>query len=183
VKKLITISLIFLMMFMLSCAKKKTTAPDTVTKAEVAKEEILPPTTDGGGTRGAEQAKSATAEAPVAETSSPYADIYFDYDKFDIKPEAAGTLKSIANSMITNLKATLSVEGHCDERGTNEYNLALGDKRAKATKDHLVSLGVPSDRISTFSYGEENQVCKENAESCWSKNRRVHFVLTKGGVK
>jgi len=80
------------------------------------------------------------------------------------------------------MTARLSLEGHCDERGTNEYNLALGDRRAKAVKDYLVSLGVASGRIDVISYGEEKPVCKEQSEDCWAKNRRAHFiVLIKAG--
>ena len=109
--------------------------------------------------------------------------IYFDYNKYDIKPESKKTLKSLADSMSSHQKVTLIVEGHCDERGTNEYNLALGDKRANATMDYLLSIGVPKDRISSFSYGEEKLVCKENTESCWSKNRRAQFVVSAGGTK
>jgi peptidoglycan-associated lipoprotein len=69
------------------------------------------------------------------------------------------------------------IEGHCDERGTNEYNLALGERRAKATRDHLVSLGIEGSRITVISYGEERPVCTERTEGCWTKNRRAHFLV------
>jgi peptidoglycan-associated lipoprotein len=71
----------------------------------------------------------------------------------------------------------IEIEGHCDERGTSEYNLALGAKRAQAAKDYLVTLGIPADRISTISYGEEIQVCKQAIEDCWRQNRRARFVV------
>jgi peptidoglycan-associated lipoprotein len=84
--------------------------------------------------------------------------------------------------MAKNSTARLSIEGHCDERGTNEYNLALGDRRAKAVKDYLTSLGVASGRMDVISYGEERPACTDQSEACWAKNRRAHFVvLTKVG--
>ena len=104
-------------------------------------------------------------------------DIYFDFDKATIRPDAAQTLQSSADWLKTNTKSAVLVEGHCDERGTNEYNMALGDRRAKATRDFLVSQGVASSRITTISYGEERPTCTEHNEQCWSKNRRAHLVV------
>ena len=75
------------------------------------------------------------------------------------------------------------VEGHCDERGTNEYNLALGDRRSRAVRDYLVALGIGSNRIETISYGEEKPVCAEKTEECWAKNRRAHFVVLREAGK
>jgi len=111
-----------------------------------------------------------------------FSDILFDYDKYDVQDMYKQTLLAISSWMSKNMNARLSVEGHCDERGTNEYNLALGDRRAKAVKDNLVSLGVASSRIDVISYGEEKPACKEQTDDCWAKNRRAHFVvLTKAG--
>ena len=111
-----------------------------------------------------------------------FADIMFDYDKYDVKDSYKSELQAVAEWMTKNNSAKLSVEGNCDDRGTNEYNLALGDRRAKAVRDYLVSLGVASSRIETISYGEEKQVCTDQSEECWAKNRRAHFiVLTKAG--
>jgi len=111
-----------------------------------------------------------------------FADILFEYDKYDVKESYKSEVQSISAWMMKNSTATISVEGHCDERGTNEYNLALGDRRAKSVKDLLVSYGVPSSRIETISYGEEKPLCTEQNEQCWAKNRRAHFViLTKAG--
>ena len=113
---------------------------------------------------------------------SMFSDILFDYDKYDVADTYKPVLKSVSSWMAKNTSARLSVEGHCDDRGTNEYNLALGDRRAKAVKDYLVSLGVASDRINVISYGEERPLCSEQTEACWAKNRRAHFtVLTKVG--
>lgn len=113
---------------------------------------------------------------------SMFSDILFDYDRYDVHEKYKQTLQSVSSWMSKNTAARLSLEGHCDERGTNEYNLALGDRRAKAVKDYLVSLGVASGRIDVLSYGEEKPVCKEQTEDCWAKNRRAHFtVLMKVG--
>jgi len=105
-----------------------------------------------------------------------FKDIHFDFNKYDIKPEYQNQLKKIADYLLQHPKIKLIIEGHCDERGTNEYNLALGDKRANAVKDFLVSAGVPSERIETVSYGEERPICTEHNENCWWRNRRAHFV-------
>ncbi|MEW6108002.1 MAG: peptidoglycan-associated lipoprotein Pal [Nitrospirota bacterium] len=115
------------------------------------------------------------------ETSGMFEDILFDFDKYDIKPQYKTVLQSVSSWMTKNSSPKLSVEGHCDDRGTNEYNLALGDRRAKAVKDYLLSLGVPSARIDTISYGEEKPLCTDQNEECWSKNRRAHFVVLNKG--
>ena len=103
-------------------------------------------------------------------------DIYFDFDRYDIRPDAVSTLAANVDWMKSNPGALILIEGHCDERGTNEYNLALGDRRAKSTMDSLVAQGVAADRITIISYGEERPVCAEHTETCWSKNRRAHFL-------
>ncbi len=107
-------------------------------------------------------------------------DAYFDYDKSDIREDARATLTAGGDSMRALFRefpsARLVVEGHCDERGSAEYNLGLGDRRANAAKEFLVSLGVPADRLSVISYGKERPQCTEANESCWQRNRRVHFV-------
>ena len=113
----------------------------------------------------------------MEEKEGMFKDINFDYDKYNIKDEYKSVLKSLASWMAKNAGAKLSVEGHCDDRGTNEYNLALGDRRAKAVKDYLVSLGVSSSKVETISYGEEKPLCTEQTEECWAKNRRAHFVV------
>jgi peptidoglycan-associated lipoprotein len=110
--------------------------------------------------------------------SSRIQDAYFDYDKSDIRPDARDALTTNAatlKSIFSDYPDAVVVEGHCDERGSAEYNLGLGDRRATAAKDFLVQLGVPSDRLKTISYGKERPVCTESNESCWQKNRRAHF--------
>ena len=106
-------------------------------------------------------------------------DAYFDYDKSDIRPDAQATLRGNAGAL-KEIFAEIAdgrvlVEGHCDERGTNEYNLALGDRRATAARDFLVNLGVPASKLSTVSYGEERPQCTEANEACYQRNRRAHF--------
>ncbi len=102
-------------------------------------------------------------------------DIHFDYDKANIRPDAAQTLNASASCLRSNGNTLVLVEGHCDERGTNEYNLALGERRAKAAINYLIAQGVASDRFTRVSYGEERPICTEHHEACWAKNRRDHF--------
>lgn len=105
-------------------------------------------------------------------------DVYFDFDKYDLKPEARERLARNAEFMKAHLEFTFSIEGHCDERGTNEYNLALGDRRANAAMSYLGSLGIGGSGMRTISYGEERPQCTESGEACWWRNRRAHFVIT-----
>ena len=109
--------------------------------------------------------------------SSPLKDVLFEFDRHDLTAEARDTLRSNAEWLKGNASTRIEVEGHCDERGTSEYNLALAAKRAQATRDYLVTLGIAPDRISTISYGEEIPACIVSSESCWQQNRRVRFVV------
>jgi len=104
-------------------------------------------------------------------------EVYFDFDKYDIRPEDAKTLDANATWLKSNSDNLVLIEGHCDERGTNEYNLALGERRAKATMNYLVSQGIQANRITIISYGEERPVCTEKTEACWAKNRRANFLV------
>ena len=104
-------------------------------------------------------------------------DVFFDFDKYDIRPDDSRTLDANAGWFKSNPNHLILIEGHCDERGTNEYNLALGERRAKATMNYLVSQGVQASRITIISYGEERPVCTEKTEECWSKNRRAQFLV------
>jgi peptidoglycan-associated lipoprotein len=103
-------------------------------------------------------------------------DAYFDLDKADIRSDARQVLAHNADFLRSYPQVKVTIEGHCDERGSTEYNLALGDRRAAAVKNYLVSLGIGADRLSTVSYGKEKPVCMESNEDCWQKNRRGHFV-------
>jgi len=104
-------------------------------------------------------------------------DIRFDYDKYEIRREDEEILRENAAFLKKNPKMKIQIEGHCDERGTAEYNLALGERRANSTKKYLVSLGITSDRISTISYGEERPLDPRSNEEAWAKNRRAHIVV------
>jgi peptidoglycan-associated lipoprotein len=114
---------------------------------------------------------------PVTPASSPLKDVFFEFDSYALKADARDTLKSNADWLKSNLSARVEVEGHCDERGTSEYNLALGAKRSQAAKDYLISLGISPERISTISYGAEIPLCTERTENCWRQNRRARFVV------
>ena len=111
--------------------------------------------------------------------SGTVADAYFDYDKSDIREDARAALTKDADALkaifSTFPDATITIEGHCDERGSAEYNLALGDRRSAAAKEFLTQLGVPGDKLKTISYGKERPQCTDHDETCWQKNRRAHF--------
>jgi len=137
-----------------------------------------------------------TASAPQATANSRYPDaatvkhinellariqdVYFDYDKHFLRPDARQGLLDDSKALAEILKQypdyKLTVEGHCDERGSDEYNLALGDARAKAAREYLGELGVPTNQLQIISYGKEHPQCSDHEESCWQKNRRAHFV-------
>ncbi|MFN0103792.1 MAG: OmpA family protein [Bryobacteraceae bacterium] len=134
---------------------------------------------------------TAPVAAPVKETPMPKAtfgetiareiqDAFFDFDKSDLREDARNTLTQNSDKLKTIFReypnGSVTIEGHADERGSAEYNLGLGDRRAIAAKDFLVQLGVSADRIRTLSYGKERPQCTENDESCWQKNRRAHFT-------
>jgi peptidoglycan-associated lipoprotein len=103
-------------------------------------------------------------------------DAYFDFNKADIRADARQALGKTADFLRNYPQIRVTIEGHCDERGSTEYNLALGDRRAAAAKQYLVSLGISADRVNTVSFGKEKQFCNEHNESCWQQNRRGHFV-------
>jgi peptidoglycan-associated lipoprotein len=106
-------------------------------------------------------------------------DIYFDYDKSDIRGEQQGSIQADVQFLGEHASVNFTVEGHCDERGSTEYNIALGDKRANAVKNALTSAGISASRIKTISYGKEKPFCTESNEACWQQNRRGHFVYQK----
>ena len=106
-------------------------------------------------------------------------DIHFDFDKYNIQPREAETLKENSALLKRYPGMKFQIEGHCDERGTGEYNLALGERRANSAKKYLVSLGIEPGRISTISYGEERPFDQGHSEDAWTKNRRAHFVILK----
>ena len=106
----------------------------------------------------------------------PLREVNFDFDRYDLRPDAREILQGHAAWLKANPQSRVEVEGHCDERGTSEYNLALGAKRAESAKRYLIDLGISPSTLSTISYGEELPLCREQNEACWAKNRRAHFV-------
>lgn len=173
----VAVSLLFL-----GCPKKK---PTTVEDLETDTETVAPPP---------QEVPAPTPPPVVDETPDPLAgdlveameyayregflgDVYFDYDKYELKAEARDRLAKNAEFMKAHPEFIFTMEGHCDERGTNEYNIALGDRRANAAKGYLESLSAGSG-ARTISYGEERPQCNDASESCWWRNRRAHFVIS-----
>jgi peptidoglycan-associated lipoprotein len=126
---------------------------------------------------------NAATRARIDELIGRIQDAYFDYDAHTLRSDAISTLAADSKELATILQQypgyKLKIEGYCDERGSAEYNVALGDARAKAAKDYLVNAGVAANQLDTVSFGKENQVCTEHDEACWQKNRRVHIVAEK----
>ena len=138
-----------------------------------------------GGTKESEAGSSSLKQmqegkSSATPASSPLKDVLYEFDRYDLSADARATLRANADWLKSNPSARVEIEGHCDERGTNEYNLALGAKRAQAAREFLSTLGIPGDRLSTISYGQEIPVCREQTEDCWSKNRRARFVILQG---
>jgi peptidoglycan-associated lipoprotein len=141
-----------------------------------------------------ERSSNATTPAPPARSNMPDAatraridqllarieDAYFDYDQHTLRPDAVKALQADSTELRDILKDypsyKLTIEGHCDERGSAEYNMALGEKRAESAKGFLVQVGIPGDQLAVVSYGKEKPVCDEHDEACWQKNRRIHIV-------
>jgi len=179
-------------LFAAGCAKKKVAVapppPPPPAAATAATSRPTPP-----------PARTATTQPPAATTQAPrypnaatrtridqllakIEDAYFDYDKASLRPDALKALQADSTELRDILKDypdyRLTIEGHCDERGSAEYNVALGDKRAEAAKDYLVQVGIPSAQLNEISYGKERPVCQEHDEACWQRNRRIHIVAT-----
>jgi peptidoglycan-associated lipoprotein len=108
----------------------------------------------------------------------PLTDIHFDYNDYTVRPQDGDILKTNADWLQKNATTRVQIEGHCDDRGSEEYNIALGAKRAQAAKDYLETLGISADRLSTISYGKELPLCTEETDDCWQQNRRDHFVVS-----
>jgi peptidoglycan-associated lipoprotein len=147
------------------CARKPKPASD-LTKPSTSTEDSAKP------------AETAPApEKPAAEVV--FSDIFFDYDQASLREDARLTLEGNARMLMQHPDVKIQLEGHCDERGTVEYNLALGDRRAQSVKDFIVEFGADPGRITTISYGEERPFVQGHDEGAWSQNRRVHFVVLK----
>jgi len=172
-----------------SCAKKKISSEPATTTAEeetrrraeeearqneLARQKALKEEDLGDESRSGNLADQRTASA---KTRFENQDIYFEFDSIRLAPDAQEILTQKADWLRANPAATITIEGHCDNRGTNEYNLALGEGRAQSAKAFLVDLGIDSSRLNTISYGEERPLDNAQTEEAWSKNRRDHFVI------
>jgi peptidoglycan-associated lipoprotein len=144
----------------------------------------------GGSATATASISVASAQAPPPETPAAQPslselfdqnvkDVYFELDKSDLAADARAALTKDAEFLRSYPQVHVSIEGHCDERGSTEYNLGLGQRRAEAAKNYLISLGIPADRMETTSWGKERPFCTDHDESCWQQNRRGHFVLSK----
>jgi len=183
-------SLLLVGLIISGCAKQPATTAATAAPAPAPAPRAAAPgpaPTAAAPAGSGEAASAAAATAAPASTARPslkeftavaaLKDVFFEFDKYDIRGEDAKTLDANATWLKANAENLVLIEGHCDERGTNEYNLALGERRAKAAMNYLVSQGVQANRITIISYGEERPLCNEKNESCWSKNRRAHFLV------
>jgi len=178
---IITIFILCFGLIMIGCPKKTTVREEpSVTKEEAAKAEAE----RAKETKAKEQfEKSLVAEktpgiAGEVFESSLLKDIHFDFDRYDLRPGDASILRENAALLKKYSDVKVQIEGHCDERGTVEYNLALGERRANSAKDYLISLGISQARISTISYGKEKPLDPAHNEAAWAKNRRAHTVVT-----
>jgi peptidoglycan-associated lipoprotein len=181
--------LAMLLVLSVSCAKKKVTMEAEPMQEEMTAEQLeaQQAAEEAAAAREARLAKMGEEErqreeaAMMAEEARMRAfveeNIHFDFDKYDLKPKAMMILDEKAAYLREHPEVRVLIEGHCDERGTNEYNLALGDRRANSAKNYLVRSGVAESRITTISYGEEQPLCMEHTESCWWKNRRDQFQI------
>ena len=168
-----------------ACGPKETpTTPadleveETPPPAEPVAPPVAPPTDDDIQEAPWWQNKSLVELNNEAERLGFTRSVYFALDQSDLTAETRRKLAANARFLNEHPELQVTIEGHCDERGTNEYNLALGDRRAHAAGDYLTSLGVSSSREKTISYGEERPVCTESSESCWARNRRAFFILS-----
>ncbi|MBI4637502.1 MAG: peptidoglycan-associated lipoprotein Pal [Candidatus Rokubacteria bacterium] len=184
------VALLMAAVILAGCAKRPATtqasAPAPSPSAPAAQRPSTPPASTPSAPSVSPQPSAPAAPSVPAPTARPSPkefvavsdlnDIHFDFDKYDIRPGDAKVLDTNAQWMKANPGHLILIEGHCDERGTNEYNLALGERRAKSTMNYLVSQGVQASRITIISYGEERPVCGDKNEACWGKNRRAHFL-------
>jgi peptidoglycan-associated lipoprotein len=180
-----TILILCIGLMITGCPKKTVVKEEpSVKKEEAAKVEAE----RAAKGREAEAAKKELEKSLVAKKepgiegevfeSSLLKDIYFDFDKYDIRPGDMAILKGNAELLKKYHKVKIQIEGHCDERGTNEYNLALGERRGNSTRNYLLSIGVSPERISIISYGEERPLDSGHTEDAWTKNRRAHTIIT-----
>ena len=175
----ILIVVLCLGLVMAGCPKKTVVKEEALAKREAEQTKGMKPKEEQGAKefeRSLVAKKEPGIEGEVFE-SKLLKDIHFDFDKYDIRPGDAEILKGNAALLKKYPKVKIQIEGHCDERGTIEYNLALGERRANSTMKYLTSLGMPADRISTISYGKEKPLDPGHNEEAWAKNRRAHPIV------
>lgn len=151
------------------CSSKKTTGVDGADANKLGE--------NGMGSTG-DSSLTQLQKGTLGGANGPLTDIHFGYNEYTIQPQDGSILRGNASWLQANPATRVQVEGHCDDRGSEEYNIALGAKRAQAAKDYLVTLGIPGSRVSTISYGKELPLCTEHDESCWAQNRRDHFAVS-----
>jgi len=182
---IIGLVLCFSIMMTAGCAKKSVVKEQSVTGEQKAA--MAETTKEVAKKEGSVKEEPVTQEVAkveeeaIKEKAAPVEmskDINFDYDKFSLRPEAREILKKHANYLVKNKDVNVTIEGHCDERGTSEYNLALGERRAKEAMKYLKELGISTKRMKTVSYGKEKPLDPGHNEEAWAKNRRDHFVIT-----
>ncbi|MDD5154204.1 MAG: peptidoglycan-associated lipoprotein Pal [Desulfovibrionales bacterium] len=154
--------------------KEAAKAPEAVTAKTAETVAPKPMAEEAMPTTGAPKEEVLTMAG--SRTSAGLLPVYFDFDKYNIRGDQPPTLDQNANWLKKNPAARIRIEGNCDERGSNEYNLALGERRANSAKDYLTNMGIAPERIETLSYGEERPLCPEHDEECWTKNRRADFA-------
>ena len=136
----------------------------------------VPSETGDGGTEPSQPIRSDETQETGDQYAGDFTDAFFDYDRSDLRPDALTALEANARFLQANSEVRVTIEGHCDERGTTEYNLALGERRARAAQDYLTRFGIDGARLSTISYGEERPFDLGHSERAWAMNRRAHFV-------
>jgi len=181
---LLAVPVLVLALFLVGCPKRPATTaasapPPTGSPSSAAAPSTSPSSPSMTPSPAAPSTSSPSTTPPRPSEFSESAnlkDVFFDFDKYDVRSGDAKILDTNAAWLKSNNNLVL-IEGHCDERGTNEYNLALGERRAKSTMNYLVAQGVQASRITIISYGEERPTCTEKTEECWTKNRRAHFLV------
>jgi peptidoglycan-associated lipoprotein len=179
----LTIILISILMLTISCASNKGAKQSKsileTEEGQIAEDQLAEDQLAEGVLEESEISAAEFKEVSerASELTSIFTDISFDYDSFALNPGAKTILDRIAETLLSETALQLMIEGHCDDRGTNEYNLALGQRRAESSKKYLTQLGVSSERIFTISYGEEKPLNFNQGEEAWAENRRDHFMI------
>ena len=179
------------------CAKKKVAAAPPPPPPPSSEARSAPSSTPSTPMRSESAPSRASAEptrypdaatrAKINDLLAKIEDAYFDYNKHNLRPDAVKALEADSTELRDILKDypdyKLTIEGHCDERGSEEYNIALGDARAQSARDYLAQVGIPSNQLNLVSYGKDRPVCQDHDEDCWQKNRRIHIVAQAGSAQ